>query len=244
MQRTGLGPALRKARLLRGKSIEEASRETRIRADFLHALEGERYETLLGQVYARGFLRSYSTYLGLDADKVLGVYNRHFGRPGLALPEPAPGPVQRPPSPHPHLPSAVRNHPSWSFLIVLALSAVALFAATGLFRPESAPSPGASLERAGAIRVLPPKVTVALKALEPVTAVVTVDGETRAYRLEQDEAISFEGEVGIEVQIARGGVAELTVNGQSIGALGEPDAVFRASFRPPESEASPSDVSS
>ncbi len=242
MQRTGLGPALRKARLLRGKSIEEASRETRIRAEFLHALEGERYETLLGQVYARGFLRSYSTYLGLDADKVLRVYNRHFGRPGLALPEPPPRPVQRPPSAHPHLPSAVRNHPSWSFLIVIALSAVALFAATGLFRPESAPSPEASVE-AGAIQVLPPKVTVALKALEPVTVVVTVDGETRAYPLEQDEAISFEGEVGIEVQIARGGVAELTVNGQSMGALGEPDAVFRASFRPPESEASPSDVS-
>src|SRR2546425_7719550 len=82
---TGIGPALRKARLLRGKSIEEASRETRIRAEYLKALEGERFDALLGEVYVRGFLRSYSSYLGLDSDKVLTVYNRHFGPPRTTL---------------------------------------------------------------------------------------------------------------------------------------------------------------
>ena len=48
---TGIGPVLRKARLVRGKSIEEASRETRIRAEYLQALERERFENLLGDVY-------------------------------------------------------------------------------------------------------------------------------------------------------------------------------------------------
>src|SRR2546423_4099674 len=71
VQRTGIGQALRKARVERGKSIEEASRETRIRAEYLHALERERFDVLPGDVYVRGFLRSYSNYLGLDPDKVL-----------------------------------------------------------------------------------------------------------------------------------------------------------------------------
>ncbi len=67
MQATGIGPALRKARLLRGKSIEEASRETRIRADYLSALERERFDALLGEVYVRGFLCFFYIYLGLDS---------------------------------------------------------------------------------------------------------------------------------------------------------------------------------
>src|SRR5437899_1645495 len=57
--RIGIGPALRKARLLRSKSIEEASRETHIRAEYLHALEHEQFDALLGDVYVRAFLRSY-----------------------------------------------------------------------------------------------------------------------------------------------------------------------------------------
>src|SRR6266571_9151567 len=94
MRGTGIGPALRQARLSRGKSIEEASRETRIRPEYLQALERERFETLLGAVYVRGFLRSYSTYLGLDPDQVLAVYNRHFGPPRPLVPEAPPGPVR------------------------------------------------------------------------------------------------------------------------------------------------------
>src|SRR5207245_11307959 len=47
---TGIGPALRRARLLRGKSIEEASRETRIRAEYLQALERETFDAVLGDV--------------------------------------------------------------------------------------------------------------------------------------------------------------------------------------------------
>ena len=75
VQGIGIGPALRKARLLRGKSLEEASRETRIRAEYLQALERESFDRMLGDVYVRGMLRSYSSYLGLDPTKVVTVYN-------------------------------------------------------------------------------------------------------------------------------------------------------------------------
>src|SRR5438128_8822497 len=85
---TGIGPALRKARQSRGKSIEEASRDTRIRSEYLQALEREAFGSLRGDVYVRGFLRSYSSYLGLNADKVVGVYVRSMGKDVADIPEP------------------------------------------------------------------------------------------------------------------------------------------------------------
>jgi len=54
-----VGPALRKARQARGVSIAEASRDTRIREQFIRALEGEDFDRLLGDVYVRGALRTY-----------------------------------------------------------------------------------------------------------------------------------------------------------------------------------------
>jgi cytoskeletal protein RodZ len=73
---TGIGRALRAARQRRGKSLEEASRDTRVRLDYLDALERERFDALGSEVYVRGFLRSYARYLGLKHDKVIAVYER------------------------------------------------------------------------------------------------------------------------------------------------------------------------
>src|ERR671934_66030 len=70
----GIGSALRKARLSRGVSIEDAARDTRIRAELLDALEQEEFDRLLGDVYVRGCLRSYATYLGLSPDRVVERY--------------------------------------------------------------------------------------------------------------------------------------------------------------------------
>src|SRR5207248_1278222 len=117
---TGIGSTLRKARLLRGKTIAEASRETLIRADYLQALERERFEALLGDVYVRGFLRSYSTYLGLDPDGVLRLYSRRFGGAKASLvKQPAAAVVASPSTrsslPHLHLPHLTRHHLTWPF---------------------------------------------------------------------------------------------------------------------------------
>src|SRR5204863_1478968 len=87
---TGIGPALRKARQTRGKTIEEASRDTRIRPEYLQALEREAFGSLRGDVYVRGFLRSYSSYLGLNPDKVVSVYVRSMGKAVDDVPEPPP----------------------------------------------------------------------------------------------------------------------------------------------------------
>jgi len=63
--------------------VEDA---TRIRRIFLEALEEERFDELPPDVYARGFLRNYARFLGLDPDPLLKAFHPPRARPTLKLP--------------------------------------------------------------------------------------------------------------------------------------------------------------
>jgi cytoskeleton protein RodZ len=242
VQGIGIGPALRRARLLRGKSVEEASRETRIRAEYLQALEGETFEVLLGDVYVRGFLRSYATYLGLDPGKVLGVYNRHFGGPRPTLPEASPGPIRSPRSAHPHLPQIVKHHPSWAFLIGVAVLLLAVFGTAGLLSRSGAGGGADAAEAPTAsIPVEPPIVTLAIRALQPVQAVVRTDGRIAwSGLLRKGEARTFQANSLIELELNEGGLTSVTVNDRSMGKPGSPGTPYSRSFTPDSFRRTPS----
>jgi cytoskeleton protein RodZ len=234
LQETGIGPALRKARLLRGKSLEEASRETHIRADYLRALERERFDALLGDVYVRGFLRSYSTYLGLDPGKVLTVYNRYFGPARTMLPDAPATPKRGSAVPHPHLPGSVTRHPSWAFMIGVALLVLSVFGAVGLLsRSRTAPQAQTPGQGLGAIAALPPTVTVVIQATSPVEVTVLADGRI-AFRgmFRAAEARSFEANSRIDLELAVGGTTVITVNGHALGKPGSAKGPYAASFGP------------
>jgi Helix-turn-helix domain/PASTA domain len=64
-----LGLSLSQARLARGLSLEDAERSTLISRRFLRALETQDYSVFPAPVYARGFLRTYSRFLGLDPEQ-------------------------------------------------------------------------------------------------------------------------------------------------------------------------------
>ncbi|MBI5947677.1 MAG: helix-turn-helix domain-containing protein [Chloroflexi bacterium] len=71
-----LGTWLVRAREARGLTLEDAERDTRISRRYLQALEAEHFEVIPAPVYARGFLRSYSQYLGLDPQEMLALFPR------------------------------------------------------------------------------------------------------------------------------------------------------------------------
>ena len=70
----GLGRILAETREARGVALEEVERETRIARRYLLALEEEDFSAFPAQVQARGFLRVYSQYLGLDAAEMLALF--------------------------------------------------------------------------------------------------------------------------------------------------------------------------
>lgn len=77
---TGIGDTLRDARQRRGISLEDAAAETRIRATHLVALEQEEFDRLGGDVYVRGFLRSYAKVLHVDPEPLLASYGEAADR--------------------------------------------------------------------------------------------------------------------------------------------------------------------
>src|SRR5712691_3582399 len=73
-----IGSSLRDARERRNLKLSEVERATRIRAKYLQALEDERFDILPAAAYAKGFLREYADYLGLDAQRFVDEYNSRF----------------------------------------------------------------------------------------------------------------------------------------------------------------------
>jgi cytoskeletal protein RodZ len=63
-----IGSQLRAAREAQDLSIEQAYKATRIKPAYIEALEANRLDTLPGLVQARGFVRSYANFLGLDGE--------------------------------------------------------------------------------------------------------------------------------------------------------------------------------
>jgi len=87
---------LRQTRLERNLSLAEISKATRIRQPFLEAMEAGDFSALPSAVQARGFLRTYAEYLGLDAAPLL----ENMGwRDTTTQPKPPTQAVMHPPYP-------------------------------------------------------------------------------------------------------------------------------------------------
>jgi cytoskeleton protein RodZ len=90
-----VGEELREARIALGISVEDAATQIRINKRYLLALEEGRVKDLPGAAYAVGFVRSYATALGLDADDAVRRFRDMSGtavtKSGeLVFPEPVP----------------------------------------------------------------------------------------------------------------------------------------------------------
>ena len=65
-----IGQTLEKARKVRGLTLDEVEHATKIRKRYLAGLEREDFGALPDAVYARGFLKTYANYLGLDGEEL------------------------------------------------------------------------------------------------------------------------------------------------------------------------------
>jgi cytoskeleton protein RodZ len=70
-----LGEVLAAKRGERGLTIEQAAAATRIRAHYLSALESNELERLAAPVYAKGHLRTYARFLGLEPEPLVAMLN-------------------------------------------------------------------------------------------------------------------------------------------------------------------------
>jgi len=73
-----IGRYLRGERELRKVSLEEVSKFTRIKEQYLNAIEEDRYDLLPSAIYVKGYLTAYARYLGLDPNDTVLRYQRYL----------------------------------------------------------------------------------------------------------------------------------------------------------------------
>lgn len=73
-----VGQILLETRNSRRIELSDVARVTRIRPQFLEVIEADDYSKLPSGAVARGFIKNYSDYLGLNPDNVLAVFRRDF----------------------------------------------------------------------------------------------------------------------------------------------------------------------
>jgi len=76
-----IGEILKAERARRALTLEEAQRGTRINKKFIKAVEAGDFKLVPTPVAARGFIRIYASYLGLDPGPLIADFNEKFGPP-------------------------------------------------------------------------------------------------------------------------------------------------------------------
>ncbi|MDQ3931895.1 MAG: helix-turn-helix domain-containing protein [Actinomycetota bacterium] len=231
----GIGETLRAARERQGRTVQEASQATRVRADYLEALENEQFEILGGDVYAKGFLRTYGQWLGVDPEPLLDLYRTEVQQEGYdphALVE------------HPVASSPRTFAPTW--LVWTGVAGAVLFLTLvvgGLFgsrTPEPAIEPQQRTEAPPAV-VEPPVVVEPEPEPEPspspspsptgVNLVLLLE-ESSWMRVRIGGRSVFEGTVPagetkefqaperVELRLGNAGGVRLVLNGMDLGSPG------------------------
>ena len=220
----GVGPALRKAREHRGLTLDQAARDTRLRADQLQALEDEDFAALPGEVYVRASLRTYAAYLGLRPEKVVGAYARHADDPE---PPPPPGKLGR----VERAIAATRVRDSQRFLLIAAAVVVGVLIVFGIVSSQHAAPEEAAIPTA-VPSVAPPDQSfdATLVAQRPATVTATVDGQQTVVHMKRNEQVAFSPHDRLTLVVAQGGTVQVTIAGTDLGAPGEPGQPWQQTF--------------
>jgi cytoskeleton protein RodZ len=255
-----LGDLLRRTREEKGLSLDQAMEATRIRKEFLQALEEEDLDRLPAPVYVKGFLRNYASFLGLNPQDVLSL-----------LPTPEDTTPSTPTAPvasmldQPLEPASLRRlWPLAALLLVIALVVAAWWVypryfggALPLARPTATPTSAAAptltvaessptaviptataLPTATRIPTATPTLAGLVLSIEVVDqrswVLVQADGE-RAFAgiLEPGAKDSWAASQRISLRSGNAGAVRVTLNGEDLGVFGELGQVVEQEWTAP-----------
>jgi cytoskeletal protein RodZ len=207
----------------RGLTIQQAASATRIRAEHLAALEADETERFAAAVYAKGYLRNYALYLGLDPEPLVGMLHdgprdprRALGLRNLAL-----------------RPRLVLTAPAVASAgLVLLATAFAIYAWRQI-AADQRPSPSPAAAQLAAVTspatTIPSPspqarpIVVGITVTDVVWINVIVDGKAQytdaGKTLQPGSQVYFTG-VDVKVTSGKAAATFITVDGHALGALG------------------------
>lgn len=72
------GELLKEKRILKELSLEDVSSKTKIKLEYLEAIENSDFAALPSATFAKGFLRNYASFLYLNPDTIVAMFRRDF----------------------------------------------------------------------------------------------------------------------------------------------------------------------
>lgn len=255
---TGIGDALRGAREEQGRGLQDAARVLRVRTDYLLALEEERFDTFGGDVYAKGFLRSYAVELGLDPEPLLEAYRREVSESEASPTELVSTGAASGASPRKAPPAWI----AWVAVVTVALVGLGVLGLLGDRTPETAspdendeapPSDGENQDDEGGGEDEPepdpepesdPEPEPAIEGVDLMLAFeeaswlrVVVDGTPLVEEtVDSGETRQFEADSEIEIRFGNAGGVRIEHNGEDIGSPGSRGEPLTVTFREDEVE--------
>lgn len=240
------GALLRSARERQGLSVEECARRLRARPGQVAALESGDLSSFGGDVYARGFLRTYARILDVDPDEVLRLHGEDATFRGPVLPPREPFRIRRDP-------------PGWLLGLVGVLAVagvlVAVLGLGGRRAPEAvapldvldaagtssngvtddaAPAPQRPADRPAREEPAGPPVDVVLTFEATSWLEVLVDDvlvEPGAL-VPSGATLRFGGQRTVVLRLGNAGGVRVELNGEALGPPGRPGEVVRLALGP------------
>jgi len=212
------GTWLRRQREMRDISLRQIADSSKISLRYLEALEQDRFDVLPAPVFARGFLREYARYVGLNPDEVVNYFI--LAVKGGAAEEPE------------ALAPSARPSRDWTYGLLLALGVAALLGLVALLAywgerrrprveppppiaaPPVQPAPVAPPPAAAAAAVLPP-LRVTLDFVQDCWVEAAVDGRRQISELRvQGESLQLDAEQYVVLTLGNAAAVQVEVNGR------------------------------
>lgn len=240
----GIGDALREAREEQGRTQADAAAALRVRTDYIEALEEEAFEVFGADTYARGHLRNYARYLGLDPQPLVDRYDRDVSH-------------EDPVTHFADAPIAVRQReplPRWVAGVGIAIAVLAAALVIGMLggdrtpeqadRPEvpTTPSPTATATTPTAEPTPTETPTPTFTGVNLLLAVeadcwvdISVDGQSHPRAnsiLSSGETLEIVGESEVRITYGNAGGIVVQHNGAILGTPGGTGQVVTVTYGP------------
>jgi cytoskeleton protein RodZ len=241
-----IGTRLRTAREAQGRTLEECAAALKARIAQVQALESESFEEFGGDIYVRGFLRSYGALLALDTSALLAAYGRDpsFRVETLAT---VPGGGKRL--------RLDRSVPVWAaglvgLVVVGAVTSGVILlggqrtpevaqpidapfapppqSAPAPVRPEPAPAPAPAPEPVGP----PIELVLTLEGTSWLEVIIDDAAVEPGRTVRSGETLRFEAQETISVRYGNAGGVRAELNGVDLGPQGRPGQVIRILYGP------------
>jgi len=226
-----VGEILRTERLKRGLSIKNVESAISIRALYLDAIEEGNYSIIPGEVYLKGFIRNYATFLELNSQQIMKVYRESQER--NQADSPAVTPVETIPAP----PASSSGGIIKWFAIAIVVAGVVAGAVwwssesqtpvaqppSATSHPETASQQPASPSQSQSAVPDQPTANVSLTAIYHAqcwTKIVADDKEIYEGIPKSGDSLTWEATTKLIAKFGDAGAVELVYNGRPMGKLG------------------------